>query len=528
MAREHQLNEARQGFFRRIRFRIRLAWLASTAQQLAPYLGLLIVALLAADWLTDWDSSVAWSLAALAGFSIGLVVRAATFRISEWETARAAERGLGARDALTTALEFDDGDNDVHQAIQDEANRIAVSSDPAAAIPVRAQLDRLRQLGLAAAIALLIAFLPPFSDTPALSSDLDAALEAEAEEVERIAEAIAGADVENAEEIIAELERLAEELRLAESLEEALQSLEDANTRLDAQIDPDFLAQKAAVQGLARDLALRPLVGGSTLDAASQFKELAESLDQLSEPELRALEDRLNDLAQSQAAGNPQLSSQLSQAASSLAAGDMAGAQQALADAADGQNAGVSDARSQQAITETQNALDAIQTRLGSPGSSATLGDGEGGEQPGDGQAGEPGVGPGGQQGTGAGGPSGQISGVAPGEGGAAGQGGQGTVGAGDGTDYGTNVETSTVYDPADLGSVADLLQVHISGGGAQGEIIGTGDAPTQQGDSIVPYASVLPQYLNEAADALAALRLPPSMRTIVQTYFAQLAEAAR
>lgn len=524
------MNETRQGFFRRIRFRIRLAWLASTAQQVAPYLGLAIVALLAADWLTEWDSSVRWSVAALGGLSIGLVVRAATFHISEWETARAAERGLGARDALTTALEFDEGGNDVHQAIQDEANRIAASSDPAAAIPVRAQPDRLRQLGLAAAIALVIAFLPPFSDTPALSSDLGAALEAEAKEVERIAEAIAAEDVDNAEEIIAELERLAEELRLAESLEQALQSLEDANTRLDAKVDPGFLAQKAAVQGLARDLALRPLVGGSTLDAASQFKELAESLNQLSEPELRALEDRLNDLAQSQAAGNPQLSSQLSQAASSLAAGDMAGAQQALADAADGQNAGVSDARSQQAITETQNALDAMQARLGSLSSSAAPGDGGGtgeGTQPG-GQAGELGGGEGGQQGTGAGRPSGQISGVAPGEGGAAGQGGLGTVGDGDGTDYGTSVETSTVYDPADLGSVSDLLQVHIGGGDAQGEIIGAGDAPTQQGESIVPYASVLPQYLNQAADALAALRLPPSMRTIVQTYFAQLAEAAR
>lgn len=86
----------------------------------------------------------------------------------------------------------------------------------------------------------------------------------------------------------------------------------------------------------------------------------------------------------------------------------------------------------------------------------------------------------------------------------------------------------STVYDPADLGSVSDLLQVHIGGGAAQGEVVGIGEAPTQQGESIVPYASVLPKYLNDAADALAALRLPPSMRSIVQTYFDQLAEAAR
>ncbi len=521
------MNEARRGFFRRIRFRIRLAWLASTAQRLAPYLGLLIVALFAVGWVFGWDGAIQWSLAALAGFAVALLTRAATLRISEWDTARAAERGLGARDTLTTALEFDDVSNDVHRAIQDKADRIAASSDPAAAIPLRAQPDRLRQLGLAAALALVIGLLPPFADTPALSSDLEAALEAEAEEVERIAQAIASSNVGNSEEIVAELERLAEELRLAESLEQALRSLEDTNIRLDAKIDPNFLTQKAAVQGLARDLALRPLVEGSSLDAASQFNELAESLAALSDPELRALEDRLNDLAQSQAAGNPALSSQLSQAAASLAAGDLAGAQQALTQAAAGQNSGVSQARGQQAITETQRALDAIRSRLGASGS---LNPGGAGTQGGTGQPGDQpgGGGQGGQGDVGQGGPAGEISGVAPGQGGAAGQGGQGSVGADDGTDHGTSVQLSTVYDPADLGSVSDLLQVHIGGGAAQGEVVGTGEAPTQQGESIVPYASVLPQYLNYAADALATLRLPPSMRSIVQTYFDRLAEAAR
>ena len=77
----------------------------------------------------------------------------------------------------------------------------------------------LASLSLAAALALVIGLLPPFADTPALSSDLEAALEAEAEEVERIAQAIASSNVENSEKIVAELERLAEELRLAESLE---------------------------------------------------------------------------------------------------------------------------------------------------------------------------------------------------------------------------------------------------------------------------------------------------------------------
>ncbi|MCI0544250.1 MAG: hypothetical protein L0Z49_07350, partial [Actinobacteria bacterium] len=125
-------------------------------------------------------------------------------------------------------------------------------------------------------------------------------------------------------------------------------------------------------------------------------------------------------------------------------------------------------------------------------------------------------------------GASGQISGVAPGQGGASGQGGQGTVGQGAGQDYGTGVETSEVYDPVDRGEVSDLIQVGIDGGTGEGPIVGRGDTTTQRGESIVPYAQVLPDYMNDAADALAQLRLPPSMRDIVLSYFDHLAAAAR
>ncbi len=508
---------------------MRLAWLWATAQQLAPYLGGLIVAMFLAEWLLDWDGALTWSLTATTLFALGLASIALGLRITDWDASRAAERGLGARDALTTALEFTDPSDEVHGAIQERAERIALSASPSTAIPVRARPDRLRQVGLAAAIALLIALLPPIGDTPALSIDLQTALEAEAQEVERIADAIAAEDVENADEIIAELRRLAEELRAAATLEEALDALEDTETRLDAMLDPNQLAQKAAVQGLANDLALRPLVDG-TLDAAEQFEQLSQILDQLSEPELRALQDRLEDLAESQAAGNPSLSTQLSQAAASLSSGDLAGASQALSEAADAQRSGVSQARGQQAISETQRGLDSISSRLSGEGSpdGTGVGDGEGAEGGEGSQEGSQGSGSG-QQGSGDGAsPSGAISDVAPGGGGASGQGGEGTVGAGSGEDHGTEVSTSSVYDPAVTGPASDLLQVDISGGDAQGDITQLKDAPTFEGESVVPYATVLPRYLNVAADALAALRLPPAMRGIVQSYFDRLAEAAR
>lgn len=524
------LSETRRRFFKHIRRRLRLAWFSATAQQLAPYLGLLLVGLFLVDWLTSWDDALAFSVAAVAGFLLALGTRAASMRITDWEASRAAERGLAARDALTTALEFNNPSDDVHAAIQREADQIASAASPSRAIPVKARPDRLRQFGLALGLAVALAVIPPFGDSPALSVDIQTALEEEAQEVERIARAVEAADLENRDELVNELERLAEELRTAQSLEEALQALQDTETRLDALQDPDALAQKAAVQGLASDLALRPLVDGSTLDAASQFEELASQLDELSEPELRALQDRLNELAESQAAGNPALSSQLSEAASSLDSGDLAGAQAALQQAASEQQSGVSQARGEQAITEVQNSLGAISSRLSGDGEPAQ-GDGAAGEGQGEGE-GEPGSeggagqGDGGQGGDAA--PGGEISDVAPGSGDAEGQGGEGTVGAGESEDHGTGVDTSTIFNPAPGGPASDLLQVHISGGDAQGDISGLNDTDTQQGESVVPYATVLPQYLNEAADALAALRLPPAMRSIVQSYFDRLAEAAR
>ena len=85
----------------------------------------------------------------------------------------------------------------------------------------------------------------------------------------------------------------------------------------------------------------------------------------------------------------------------------------------------------------------------------------------------------------------------------------------------------ASVFDPVDRGNVSDMLQVGIDGGSGEGAVIGTAEAPTQTGQSLVPYSRVLPEYLNEAADALGELQLPPSMRGIVQTYFDLLADEA-
>lgn len=524
---------------------MRVVWLTATAQRYAPYVGLAIVVAMAADWMTPFDRGPAVSAGILAAFVLTLVLRAALLRITPWDAARAAERGLGARDALTTALEFTDDTDPVHRVIQERAERLASESRASAALPIRADGSRLRQLAMAGALAVIIGLLPPLGSTPAMSSDLDAALDEEADRIETIAEAVEETDVDTADEIGEELRNLAQELRNAETLDQALQSIEDAESRLGEEVDPSFLSQKAAVQGLARDLALRPLAEDAPLDAGSQLSELAESLDSLSEPERAALADRLADLAESQSAGNSELSTQLSEAARAVEDGDMSEAARALEQAAAEQQSGLDGARGQQALTETQRALEGTRTRLSGDGigqqGQGREGEGQGeGESEGQGQGqgqGESqgtGEGQGEGQGQGAGqggdpaGGGGEITGVAPGDGDASGQGQQGNVGAGDGQDHGTDVDTANVFSPLDEGSLADLVQVNIEGGTGEGDVIGEAEGPTARGDSVVPYAQVLPEYLNQAADAMGELQLPPSMRGIVQSYFDLLANEAR
>ncbi|HSM43792.1 MAG TPA: hypothetical protein VK969_02120 [Acidimicrobiia bacterium] len=523
------MSESRQGFLRRVRTRMRLAWLTATAQQFAPYLGLAVALSLAVDWLTPFEYGLVMAGGLVAVCVLALLIGAAVLKITPWDASRAAERGLGARDAFTTALEFTDSANGAHVSIQDRADRLATGSRVSEAIPIGADGRRLRQLGLAAALALVIGLLPPLGSTPALSSDVASAIEAEADQVERIAAAVEESEVDTADEIVAELERLAQQLRRSETLEQALEMLEDSEKRLSSAVDPNFLSQKAAVQGLARDLALRPLSDGAPLDAASQLEQTAQDLQGLSDPELAALADRLGDLAESQASGNAELSSQLSEAARAISEGDLEAAARSLQNAAREQESGLDGARGQQALSETQRAIEGARSRLGGAG---TSGEGERqgeGEGEGEGEGAGEGVGesPGGAGGQQSGGGSGEISNVAPGDGNASGQGGQGSVGANKTDDHGTDVETADVFDPIGGGSLTDLLRVDIDGGDADGDITGRADGPTTRGNSVVPYAQVLPQYLNQAADALGELQLPPSMRGIVQSYFDSLAEEA-
>ena len=95
-----ELTENRAGFLRRVRLRMRIAWFAATAQKYAPYLGLAMLAVVAADWITRFDSGLLVAAGLTGVFLLLLAVRALTVKISAWDASRAAERGSPS--AITT------------------------------------------------------------------------------------------------------------------------------------------------------------------------------------------------------------------------------------------------------------------------------------------------------------------------------------------------------------------------------------------------------------------------------------------
>lgn len=529
-------------FLRSVRRRLRLAWLAETAQAVAPFATGALALLALADWLVPQRLTNLTALGLVAATAtLGLLVRALTIRITDWDAARAAERSLRLRDVLTTSLEFNNASDPMHRHIQKRAANAISSAKPKRAVPIPSHPDRLaRATGFAAAAAIL-ALLPALGGSSGASDAIQAILEEEAVAVEQIADAVERADIENNDDISRELRELAAEIRNSESLDHALRALDRTERQLEAGADPRFLSQKAAIQGLSRELALRPLAGGAPLDAASQLEAIAEELADKSPEELAALRDRLQELAAAQSSGNPGLANDLASAASALANRSTLGARDALNSAAASQRSGLGEARQTQALNETLAALDRIAARLGAGGNPSQLAQGAGsGEGTGQGQGAGQGAGQGsgrgtgqgagqGQGGQGGGSPTGQISGVRGGEGGAGGQGGEGTVGpGGEAIDDPRDVATSSVFQPILEGNTADQVQVGIDGGSGQGSIVGRADAPTQAGESLVPYTQNLPTYLAEAADALARMQLPPSLRDIVRNYFDLLAEEAR
>lgn len=518
-----------------IRRRLRLAWAVATLQVVAPLVAGAALALVVAGRMFDIPNSDVAALWLVATVVVLVAGYAMFCKVPEMVVARAADRGLGTRDAFATSLELaDQSDDDFSQRVQIRASELAAVSTSKAAVPLR---WRRRPTGIAmlvapAAIALALMANPQDAMREDRARD-EAAIEATADvlrsEAERIAQQPEGA------EAAARLEQLAADLEKADSLDKAQELLDQAAAELREQVGDDLLAKKAATEGLQRSLENSPLPGSSAEEAAEQSVQeqldaLADELPSMTAAEQAEVAERLDDLAATQEAGDPATADALREAAQALREGDVAGAQARLGEAGQASAQASGEAAQQTAISDAAQSAANAGEQLGNAGEGQSAGQGQGsgqgqgqGQGSGQGQGQGQGSGQGSGQGQGSGGTGGNPSGGVGGGGGSPGDGGQGGRGAGTGhTDGSGGPDLDTIYDPT-RGTGGDTGSVGGGTGTGQGGTVGTTNGQTNSGSSQVPVSDVLDRYSRQATDAMNNPSVPPAIRALVLAYFNRL-----
>lgn len=536
-----------------VRRRLRWTWTAATLQWVGPAVALAALVLVVAGRLRPWawPEPAAVVVAVVAVLAVVAVAR--VVRIPDMVAARAADRGLDSRDALAAALEVGDDPGVLPERVRGRAATVASGVTARDAVPVPRAGRRLAVTTLAALSAVGLAWAPNAQDDVRRERAAEQAeLEAEADDLREAAAALeerpSAGEAERA--MAEELRNLADELEGADSLDEGLEALARARADVQAQLPADMLAQRAAATGLDRSLEAAPLPGTTGGSAAEQLEQLAEGLAGLSPEDQAALAARLEELAATQALGNPAAAEALDAAAAALAAGDIAGAQAALGEAAAAQLAASASAQAGEAAMAATGAIDASAADVQSQasgngageqagGSGEGQGEGEGqGQGQGDGSGSGQGSGQGSGSGSGAGSGSGQGGGGSPsgsvGAGGTrsgsgSGQGGQGqpTGGSGTGDQPPAGEERGAgevlVYDPTY--TEGDQLDAGGSGsGGRPGETVGRTNGATGSGQVQVPLSQVIADYQRRASEALGRGELAPSSEDLVRTYFDAIA----
>ena len=512
-----------------IRRRLRLAWAVATAQVVAPLVALAALGLVLAGRTFDIAASDVIALWMVAGVVVLIVGYALVCKVPDALVARAADRGLGTRDAFATSLELEhhnpnDNDDDFAQRVHVRAGELAAVSQPNDAVPLRWRRRPTVVAAFVAPAAIALALMANPQDAIRQEQARDeAAIEATADvlrsEAERIAQQPEGAEAAE------RLEQLAAELDKTDSLDRAQELLDEAAAELREEVGDDLLAKKAATEGLQRSLENSPLPGTSTEEAGEQtiqeqLDALADELPGMTAAEREATAQRLENLAATQEAGDPATADALRQAAQDLREGDVAGAQARLGEAGQANAQAASEAAQQAAAGDAAQAAANAGERL------ANARDGQPAAGQGDGQGQGQGQGQGSGQGSGqqgSGGAGGNPSGQVGGGSGSPGSGGQGGQGQGAGhTDGSGGPDLDTIYDPTH-GTGGETGSVGGGTGPGLGGTVGTTNGQTNRGSSQVPVSDVLDSYARQATDAMNNPSVPPAVRALVLAYFNRL-----
>src|SRR5215472_1999029 len=478
-----------------------------------------VLALAAEASYRRWPLDPGWP-PLIASLVAGLILAAAGWAKSwpSWgEVAQAVDLRLGARERLTTALEFATEGGGLYGRQREDAAAFAATADLAGMGPLKVPARMLAVAAAAGAVALALALLP----NPALQAlrehRADAAAQARAaDQIDAIARQVAGQgkpgeDPAKRQALARELQQAAAATRKAPDPQSAVARLSQAQQSLGQLKDPNQGAKQDAASAAGKQLAQnadaakagRALASQNLNGASSELNKLAQNLPNLSQQQQQQLAQALSQAADA-ASGDPKLQTSLRQAAQALERGDTAAAQQALqsaaqeAQAVNGEDQFQGDVNS--AINSLQDAKQPLenQAAAGQGQGQQPQGQGQGqGQRPGQGQA----------QGLGQGQGLGQSQGQGQGQGqGQPGQGSGGTGGGGAGSKAAGSTEK--VYIPSqaqDTGSG----QNQGSQAGAQNEL--------------VPYEQVLAQYQSSALSQVDRADIPEQQRQLVQQYFSDL-----
>lgn len=476
--------------------------------------------------------------------------------------ARLADRQLGLKERVTTAVELErqaaapDG---APAPLTDLQLADAVAHlrhvEPVEAFPIRL---RLREVNAALAALLVVVGLAtwpnPMQQTVRQREQVQQAVRQEAERLNRAADQVAAAHLDEPSE---ELRQVEEALReAARALEQragsseeslaALAALEQRLQALRAQGVENLQDALAALAGsMAQDPATRDagtsLARGDYKQAAEQLRQIGEKIDQMSAAERARLARSMRQAGQRAARSNPALGEGLNQAGNAIERGNSSEAQEGLNQAASALEQASGQLR---ASSERERAMAQIQQSRGQISRSTQQGQSQQARaqgQQGQGQQGQQGQGQQGQGQQGQQGQGQQGQGQQPGSGQGgqeAGEPGQGQQGqgagqngeqsngdepGGSGAGTGSNPRSDAIYDPIFASSRQERLNQDQPFSPTEA-IENPNPEDAVQNEAQVSYRQVHARYQERAVESLQNNYIPIGLKDLVKDYFSSLA----
>lgn len=426
-----------------------------------------------------------------AGMTCAAVLAAAVWPVSDWAAAKRAD-AHGLRERAQTAVSLDGDESPMAWMQREDALACLRAFEPRRAMKLK--IPRRAWLGVllcAAALGLSL-LIPNPQDALILQREtFRADMNTQAEKVEQGADALSDDDPQTqpTRKLLAEL---AQALRRAENKREALEAIDDAERTLLQ------MQQKTADETLN---ALR----GSGLEAVAQALQSEQTFKAQEALEALDAQSALETLSEAAlSAGDEAAAQALTEAANAMQAGDAAQAAQLLQDA----SATTATGAIAQAMALAAMARNAA-AKSGAAGTSGQSGQG------GDGQD--------------AGGTSQQSHGAGNGAGvgtsdkdGGTGANAAASGAQGDADPQKKTGTYETIYDPTRLGGAGETVnETGETGTGEVTEIqLGTGEG-VLAGE--IPYEQALPEYREQAVEAVQNGNLPDYAQKWVQEYFAGL-----